>query len=123
MPTSADPRLILSRLMAMTAARPTRPSAFIQTNTGVILAALNAGYVGIDLYRAFVDSGHPPPMSPRQFSRYLARLRPLASAMASPALTPGSDSAARSRPPVPGRPASAPATLHWDPLADDEDIH
>lgn len=123
MPTSADPKQILSRLTAMASSRPTRPGAFIQANSATILAALTAGHTGIDLYRAFVDAGHPPPMSVRQFRRYLARLRPRVPATASPALTPGADSAARSRRPAAARPASPPATLNWDPLADDEDIH
>jgi hypothetical protein len=123
MPNAADPEQLLKRLTALTAGRPTRPNAFIQVNTAAILAALKAGHTGIDLYRAFVDTGHPPPMSLRQFRRYLARLRPPTAATASPALTQGPDSAARSRPPAPRRPASPPATLHWDPLADDEDIH
>ncbi|NEV60382.1 hypothetical protein [Thiorhodococcus minor] len=123
MPTSADPDQILSRLTAITRTRPTRPSAFIQVNMAAILAALKAGYTGIDLYRAFVDIGHPPPMSLRQFRRYLARLRPPVSATASMTPTAESDPAARPRPPAPRRPASPPATLNWDPLADDEDIH
>ena len=98
MPNAADPEQLLKRLAALTAGRPTRPNAFIQVNTAAILAALKSGYTGIDLYQAFVDTGHPPPMSLRQFRRYLARLRPQVSATASPALTPGDD-AARSRPP------------------------
>ncbi|EGV28140.1 hypothetical protein ThidrDRAFT_4041 [Thiorhodococcus drewsii AZ1] len=116
MPTSADPDQILSRLTAMTADRSPRPSAFIQANTEAILAALNAGYTGIDLYRALVEAGHPPPMSLRQFRRYLARLRPQPTVLPTP--IPGSAPSPGSR-----HPASPPATLHWDPLADDEDIH
>ncbi|EGV32647.1 hypothetical protein ThidrDRAFT_1132 [Thiorhodococcus drewsii AZ1] len=123
MPDSANPEQLLKQLTAMTAGRPTRPRTFIQANAAAILAALNAGHTGIDLYRAFAAAGHPPPMSLRQFRRYLARLRAQEPGTAPSALTAGPDPAARARQPTPAHPASPPPTLRWDPLADDEDIH
>lgn len=123
MPIAADPQQILSHLTAITAGRSKQPRAFVEANTTAILTALRAGYTGSDLYQAFVATGHPPPMSLRQFRRYLARLRPQVSATASPPVTPGSAPIGGSEQPTPARPAAPPATLHWDPLADDMDIH
>lgn len=129
MTDSTDAVQLLAHLARDQAERPRSARVYIQQHRAAILQALAAGYSGIDLYQALSALGDPPPMSLRQFRRYLVSCRQ----EVQPAPT-------VSRPTVPrvnGKPAAPlaplqhsrsapqgepPKTFRWDPLTDDSDI-
>lgn len=123
MPPSLAPDRILEHLATVTADRPASPRAFIRASEATILAAMQAGYSGIDIYRAFAAVGQPPPMGLRQFRRYLATLRPLVSASSTRSVTSVPHQPPRHGASTPAARPAAPATFRWNPLADDGDIH
>lgn len=122
-----DPERILTQLAQTPAVRPSRARAFMQQHQTAIRRALAVGYRAGALYRALAALGHPPPMSLRQFRRYLATWRPDPSAVTTVL---SRSSASPVRIPTPPRqdsdpqsPARPPATFRWDPLSDDSEIH
>ncbi|MBK1717213.1 hypothetical protein [Thiocystis violacea] len=116
---------------------------FVHIHGHLIVAGLREGYAGARIYRGLKALGCHPPMSERQFRRYVRQLRGPAEAAADGprpdgarrAVADGSSRSADARRPsapadppslAPGasgrRPAVPPLTFAWDPTADLDDI-
>lgn len=129
MTDTTDPVQFLAHLARDHAARPRSPRVYIQQHQAAILQALAAGHSGTELYQALSTLGDPPPMSLRQFRRYLVTLRQEVIQPVRTPIRPPTPQVTRtqvplaplerSRPPPLGEP---PKTFRWDPLTDDADI-
>lgn len=107
--------------------------AFIKTHRTLILAGLNAGYSVAQILRGLKALGLSPPMSERQFYRYVKALQrpapsvPAASVATRTAPTPAIP-AGRAMVTGPERPSAArpddtrPRTFDWAPEADLDDL-
>lgn len=129
MTDSTDPAQLLAHLARDQTERPRSARVYIQQHRAAILQALGAGYSGIDLYQALSALGDPPPMSLRQFRRYLVSLRrevQAAPTVSHPTVPRVSGTPAAPLAPLPHAHSAPqggpPKTFRWDPLTDDSDI-
>lgn len=144
MPTAQDALLttqvFLDTLARSAEARQSRAGAFVHVHAQVILACLRAGYGAAQIYQGLEDLGFDPPMSARQFRRYVRRLGQAADITHRTPLPPARDPAVRAAAttPEPGvspdpapvptksagqtRPPAMPTTFAWDPTADIDDL-
>lgn len=134
-----DTPSFLDTLADVAEARQSRAGAFVWVHAHLIRACAREGYCASQIYRALDTLGFHPPMSERQFRRYVRLLKqpPALSASSPPrrhrliAATRGSP--ARTSPSALGGTAPSPqkeqttsasgaTTFDWDPTKDVDDL-
>jgi len=131
---SPSVEIVLDTLGKSAEARQSRAGAFIYVHAQVILSCLHAGYGAAQIYQGLEDLGFHPPMSTRQFRRYVRQIKVAAglegNRRSPPEPSPGPNPrngmskatlAPTSVPPRPydtSTPSDKPSTFDWDPTAD-----
>ncbi|MBK5966867.1 hypothetical protein CCR95_23040 [Thiocystis minor] len=70
-----SPDSFLLVLKKTKAKRRSESTTFIETHQELIVEGIENGYSSITIFEAFEASGRPPPMSHRQFRRYVSRMK------------------------------------------------
>ncbi|WP_295401646.1 hypothetical protein [uncultured Thiocystis sp.] len=70
-----SPDAFLLVLKKTKAKRRSESTTFIETYQELIVEGIKQGYSSVVMFRAFKSSGTPPPMSHRQFRRYVSRMK------------------------------------------------
>ena len=135
-----DTTSLLDALSEVAEARQSKAGAFVWVHAHLILTCVREGYCASQIYRALDALGFHPPMSERQFRRYVQQLKQHRGLSASPpsqsrarltvrqrSAEPTPPSALRGAQPTSSQPgrqpsSSGPATFDWDPTADVDDF-
>ena len=70
-----SPDAFLLVLKKTKAKRRSESKTFIETYQELIVEGIKQGYSSVVIFRAFKSSGTPPPMSHRQFRRYVSQMK------------------------------------------------